>query len=71
MRNEFTALIDREGEWFVATCPEVPVANGQGRSKDDAILSLAAAVDLLFEDRREEACKSATRPLETALVAVG
>ena len=29
MRNEFTAVIERDGEWFIAYCPEVPGANGQ------------------------------------------
>ena len=28
MRNEFTALIERENEWYIAYCPEIPVANG-------------------------------------------
>ncbi len=29
MRNEFTAIIERDGDWFVAQYPEVPEANGQ------------------------------------------
>lgn len=32
MHNEFTAIIERDGEWFIAYCPEVPGANGQGRT---------------------------------------
>lgn len=31
MHNEFTALIERDGDWYVAYCPEIPGANGQGR----------------------------------------
>jgi len=30
MWNEFTAIIERDGDWFIAYCPEVPGANGQG-----------------------------------------
>lgn len=30
MRNEFTALIERENDWYIAYCPEIPGANGQG-----------------------------------------
>lgn len=30
MPKEFTAIIERNGEWFIAYCPEVPGANGQG-----------------------------------------
>ncbi len=33
MRNEFTAIVERDGELFIAYCPEVPGANGQEPSK--------------------------------------
>jgi predicted RNase H-like HicB family nuclease len=53
MRNEFTAIIEQDGEWYIAYCPEIPGANGQGRSKDEARESLAEAIVLILEDRRE------------------
>jgi predicted RNase H-like HicB family nuclease len=56
MRNEFTAIIEKDGEWHVAYCPEVPGANGQGRSKQEAINSLRDAIALILEDRREDGC---------------
>ena len=54
MRNEFTAIIERDGEWYIAYCPEIPGGNGQGKTKDEARESLAQAVALILEDRREE-----------------
>ncbi len=54
MRNEFTAIIERDDEWYVAYCPEIPGANGQGKSKDEARENLAEAISLILEDRREE-----------------
>ena len=54
MANEFTAVIEQDEEWFIAYCPEVPGANGQGRTKEEALTSLAEAISLIFEDRREE-----------------
>jgi predicted RNase H-like HicB family nuclease len=57
MRNEFTAIIERDGEWFVAYCPEIPGANGQGHTKDEARESLAQAIGLILEDRREDAMR--------------
>jgi predicted RNase H-like HicB family nuclease len=54
MRNEFTAIIEQEGEWFIAYCPAFPGANGQGRTKVEAEESLAEAIGLIVEDRREE-----------------
>lgn len=54
MKNEFTAIIERDGEWYIAFCPEIPEANGQGKTKDEARESLAEAIGLILEDRREE-----------------
>jgi predicted RNase H-like HicB family nuclease len=57
MHNEFTAIIERDGEWYIAYCLEIPEANGQGKTKDEARASLAAAIALILEDRREDALR--------------
>jgi predicted RNase H-like HicB family nuclease len=57
MRNEFTAIIERDGDWFVAYCPEIPGANGQGKSKNECLDSLRDAIELILEDRREDALR--------------
>jgi len=57
MRNEFTAIVERDGEWFIACCPEIPGANGQGHTKQECLKSLTDAIDLILEDRREEALR--------------
>jgi len=57
MRNEFTAIIEQDGEWYVAYCPEVPGANGQGRSVEECRTSLAEAIALILEDRRQDALR--------------
>ena len=54
MENEFTAIIEQDGEWHIAYCPEIPGANGQGKSKDEARQSLAEAIALILTDRRED-----------------
>ena len=54
MRNEFTAIIEQAKGWFVAYSPEMPGANGQGRTKNEAMASLGAAIELILDDRREE-----------------
>ena len=58
MHNEFTAIIESAEEGgFIAFCPEVPGANGQGengaRSKE-AKKNLAEAIGLILTDRRED-----------------
>lgn len=57
MHNEFTAVIEQDGEWYIAYCPEVPGANGQGRTVDECRESLAQAIALILEDRREDALR--------------
>jgi predicted RNase H-like HicB family nuclease len=54
MAKEFTAVVERDGQWFVTYCPEVPGANGQGKTKEDALESLSEAISLILEDRRED-----------------
>ena len=54
MRNEFTAVVERDGDWFVAYCPEIPGANGQGRTKEECLRSLSEAIALVLEDRRKD-----------------
>ena len=58
-----TAEIRKEGDWFVAFCPEVPEANGQGCTKEECLQSLREAVLLLMEDRREDARKKSEAEL--------
>lgn len=71
MSNTFTAILERDGDWYVAYCPEVPGANGQGRSKQEARGSLAEAIELIFLDRREDAFRGLPEDAERDTVAVG
>ena len=48
MRNEFTAVVEQDADWWVAYSPEIPGANGQGRSKDEALASLKEAIALIL-----------------------
>lgn len=57
MQNEFTAVIERDGEWFIAWCPEVPEANGQGETVEECRASLIGAIKLVLNDRREDALR--------------
>jgi predicted RNase H-like HicB family nuclease len=47
-------VVERDDEWFIAYSPEVPGANGQGKSKEEALQSLSDAIALILEDRRED-----------------
>ena len=70
MHNEFTAVFERDDDWVVAYCPEIPGANGQGRTKDEARASLAAAIALILEDRREDGLRGVPADAERETVTV-
>jgi predicted RNase H-like HicB family nuclease len=57
MYNEFTATIEQDEEWFIAYCPEITGANGQGRTAEESRENLAEAIRLILEDRREDALR--------------
>lgn len=55
MKGEFTAIVEAAPEGgFWAVCPEVPGANGQGATVEEAKQSLRDAIRLIFEDRIED-----------------
>ena len=46
--RQMTAIIEREGDGYVALCPEVDVAS-QGTTIDEARVNLIEALELFFE----------------------
>jgi predicted RNase H-like HicB family nuclease len=70
MHNEFTAVFERDGDWIIAYCPEIPGANGQGRTKEEARENLASAIALILEDRREDGLRGLPPDAERDTVTV-
>ena len=72
--ERFTAVFERDGEWWIGYVEELPGANTQGRTLDEARENLKEAVQLVIEAnrelaRRETAGRDVVR--ETLLVATG
>jgi predicted RNase H-like HicB family nuclease len=70
MPNEFTAIFERDGDWYIAYCPEIPGANGQGKTKEEARASLADAIALVLDDRRKDALRGIPPEAELETVTV-
>jgi len=71
MKSEFTAIIEPAPEGgYWAICPEVPGANGQGETIEEAKDNLRQAIELILEDRREDMLRglSSDAVLEKILV---
>jgi len=71
MKNEFTAVVQRDGEWYVADCPEIPGANGKGRTVEESKAILADAIALILGARREDGLRGAPADAIQSTVTVG
>ena len=71
MRNEFTAIIEQDGAWYVAYCLEIPGANGQGHTPAAARENLAEAIALILADRREDGLRGVPPEAIRETVVVG
>lgn len=57
--DELTAIYERgDGDWWVATCPEVPGAITQGKTLDEARYMLRDAIQELRAARRDKAIQA-------------
>lgn len=52
MTKQLTAIIEKEGDGFVALCPDVDIAS-QGNTVDEARANLREALELFFETASE------------------
>lgn len=49
MKVRLSAVVRREGEWFVSWCPDLDVAS-QGRSVEESLANLREGLELRLED---------------------
>ena len=71
MHNEFTAIIEKDEDWFIAYCAEIPGANGQGKTKAECLKNLSKAIELILEDRRQDTLRGIPNNASSELVAIG
>ena len=51
--EKFTAIFEQDGEWWIGYVEELPGANTQGRTLEEARENLKEAVQLIIESNRE------------------
>jgi predicted RNase H-like HicB family nuclease len=59
MERTFTAVFEQDGDWWIGYVEELPGANTQGRTLDEARTNLKEAVHLVIEANRELARREA------------
>lgn len=68
MSYKFSAIIEKEGPWYVALCPELDIAS-QGNTIELALRNLKEAVSLFLQTASKKELKDAlgSHPLITTL----
>lgn len=72
MKAEFTAIIEAAPEGgYWAFCPEVPGANGQGETVEEAKENLREAIVLILEDRKADLLRGLPDDIIQETVTIG
>jgi len=69
MRNEYTAVVKQDGEWWIGWIEEVPGVNCQEDSREKLLESLRVTLNEALDFNREDARRMAGPNFEEALIA--
>jgi predicted RNase H-like HicB family nuclease len=62
--GSYTAIIKRDGDWWIGWVEEVPGVNGQERSREELLASLRIVLAEALEFNRQEARAAAESGFE-------
>ena len=68
--SEYTAVIQRDGKWWIGWIEEVPGVNSQGRTRKALIENLRSALKEIVEMKRADARAAASGDFEEARLAL-
>jgi predicted RNase H-like HicB family nuclease len=55
MKSSYTAVIQRDGPWWIGWVLEIPGVNSQGENREELIENLRSALDEALEMNRTDA----------------
>lgn len=70
IQGQVTAIVQRDGDWWIGWIEEIPGANAQERTKDELLVSLREAANDILALRREAALREATGDFEEIALAL-
>ena len=65
---KYTAVIQRDGKWWIGWLEEIPGVNGQGRTRAACVASLRSALKEALEMNRADALSLAQTPFEEVCI---
>jgi predicted RNase H-like HicB family nuclease len=70
MSAKFTAVIQRDGRFWIGWIAEIPGVNGQGETREELRDSLRSALREALEMNREQAMAAAKPPFEQEIIEI-
>ena len=70
MESNYTAITQRDGDWWIGWIEEIPGVNAQERTKEDLLVSLREVLKEALEFNRQEARSSALGNYTEELVTI-
>lgn len=70
MKIELTAIVKKDGEWWMGWIEEIPGANAQEESKEELLISLKEAALDIIELNRQAARRAAESEYEEISVSI-
>ena len=64
MSANYTAIIQRDGDWWIGWVEEIPGVNSQGETREELLENLRSALEEALEMNRAEARAAATGTYE-------
>jgi len=68
--SKYTAVIQKEGKWWIGWIEEIPGINGQGRTRASCVSSLKSALREALAMNRAAASSPAETPFEEVSIEV-
>ena len=68
MKREFTAVVKRDGDWWIGWVQEITGVNSQGRSREELLANLHSALTEMLEMNREMALGEAGEEFEEVTI---
>lgn len=64
MKSGYTAVVQRDGEWWIGWVEEIPGVNSQGKTRDELLANLRDALEEALEMNRADAFAAASGSFE-------
>jgi predicted RNase H-like HicB family nuclease len=70
MKSQYTAVVKKEGDWWIGWIEEIPGVNCQEKTKDELLESLRITLKEALELNKKEALSAAGRGFQEETIAV-